>query len=146
MQRLEDGSISQARFHCPGAATQLRLPQPDAVRCCHFAPLLELQNDTGVDLRLELLEPSGTSWASVHPVVAPGAWSKGRCTPLWLPRVKAVRLVRASDGVEVWRRSPWADGGVVSVGAAGADGDAGLADSARLTAPVPTSPADFADL
>lgn len=93
----------------------IRLPQPEQMRGCHFAPLLELNNDTGEDLRFELLDPSGNTWATLLPLVRPGTWSKTRSTPLWLPRVKAVRMVRVSDGLELWRRVPWGDGGVVHV-------------------------------
>jgi hypothetical protein len=95
----------------------MRLPQGEGVRGgCHFSALLDIDNQSAEDLRLELLTPEGDAWATVElRVPARSRWAEGRTTPLWLPRVKAVRLVRASDGLEVWRQAPWGEGGVVTV-------------------------------
>lgn len=95
----------------------MRLPQGDSQRCsCHFAPLLDVINETSEDLRLELLSPEGDAWAPISPLVpAFSTWARDRRTPLWIPRVKAVRAVNVRDGLERWRRAPWGDGGVVRV-------------------------------
>lgn len=91
----------------------MHLPQCDAGRCvCHFAALLEIDNRTADDVRLELLTPQGESWATIVPLVrAHSAWAQERRTPLWIPRVKAVRIVGCADGLERWRKAPWGDGG-----------------------------------
>ena len=96
----------------------MRLPQGDALRrVCHFSPLLDVVNRGDEDVRLELLAPEGDVWATIVPLVAAQSnWARGRRTPLWIPRVKAVRAVCAADGRECWRKAPWGDGGVVVLG------------------------------
>jgi hypothetical protein len=99
----------------------MRLPQGEggssaAAAACHFSPLLDLENGTAHDVRLELLSPEGDAWEPVLPLVPAGSrWALARATPLWLPRVKAVRVVRVVDGAELWRRAPFGDGGRVTL-------------------------------
>jgi len=92
----------------------MKLPQGEAREGCHFSALLELENGTADDLRLEILTPDGDAWATLLPLLPAGSVWRRRA-PLYLPRVKAVRLVRTADGLEVWRRAPWGEGGAVSV-------------------------------
>jgi hypothetical protein len=95
----------------------MRLPQGEG-SLCHFSPLLDVENGTAHDVRLELLSPEGDAWEPVVPLVRAGErWAAGRLTPIWLPRVKAVRVVRVADGAELWRRAPFADGGRVTLAA-----------------------------
>ena len=95
----------------------LTLPRAESsLRSAHFSALLDVKNASRDELRLELLSPSGVDWVTVLPSLPPDSnWARGRQTPLYLPRVKAVRLVRCSDGVEVWRKAPWGEGGAISV-------------------------------
>lgn len=98
----------------------LALPRADASRafggCPCFAGLLEIRNEGAEALRLEMRASDAEAWETLVPRIAPGeSWAARRSTPLWIPRVAAVRLVRAADGAEVMLRSPWGDGGALTV-------------------------------
>jgi len=100
--------------------SRLVLPQKEELKAfggrpC-FAPLLDVVNDGDAAVRLEVRVGEAETWQTLLPSVPPQtAWAATRATPLWLPRVASVRLVRNDTGAEVWQRVCWGEGGFVRV-------------------------------
>lgn len=99
---------------------RLVLPQKDELRAfggrpC-FAPLTDVVNAGEEAVRVEVRLGDLDMWQTLLPSVLPlTSWAAMRTTPIWVPRIAALRVVGNSSGTELWQRAAWGEGGVVAI-------------------------------